>query len=718
MVGSIVLKVQEIMNKFLRTFLLFFVVGLAFGPVMAMEDDKQFAEQEKVAGSVVEQAEQYGQQAVFKKKKKKKKKKKHTVVQEEVSFVDPNETDIESLLTSEQANETDCKFLKNLAGFLFFHAQAIKGLQKIALIAPLMRDLEKYRFIGQDKNQGKVFGFGTYFSASQQERDSESLLYKKHPTHGVLLSLITPEGMAAGLQVGQFVLGDGDFESRCAILDRLLQSENEEVKNVAGYVKHFLYNQVLRSFCGRDLILAGACSKSALSEGTNIIDASFQENFSSKVCDVLKSIPYYAQTCELALKIHTLVNELGQGSKKVYGDDDWFVLITDELDLLIDKSTQLCEKVNQNASAYENLYKRVKAKLNETISVLMRKYLREKKPISELKTLGDLVFQEDNDAIILEKIKSKLQRAQIEYLDKSLNDIVALLNNRFSALEARVRNTQWQKQDTEERRTIQGILGAILQEDELLRKRLPQMISYKIDTEHVDSKEGDTNIGSFRKSKQKNKKNFGKKRVKTKKNNTKKKKAIVQSKEEVEEEQNNSYPVAGKDRLLKFPEQYDQRIHNWFNNDHTKNRGYDSVLYHSFSPVADNYIFSLGIQTKRPNKTHQGQIDTNYSLGGEIQYEDGHKDSVVFTCCQDPQGICYHRGFTEKKDNNLFKEYFANNYWEVIFRDEDPEQDAHLFKPLQQSDAIIEQDDELCVKIYDNRLGVRLVLYKPYKEIH
>jgi len=167
---------------------------------------------------------------------------------------------------------------------------------------------------------------------------------------------------------------------------------------------------------------------------------------------------------------------------------------------------------------------------------------------------------------------------------------------------------------------------------------------------------------------------------------------------------------------------YAQRVTRWFdtqtNDQEIQNTTKQNLLYHSFPLIADKYIFSLGIQTPWQNKTKPTQIDTNYSLGGEIIYPNGTCKTVVFTCCKDIHGTCYHRGFMVKEGNSLFDEYFQNSKWEIDFppftgglTEEKPTQ-IHL----PDNDVCVIEDNYLCVRIADIKNNVTIVLYKPYQD--
>ncbi len=137
-------------------------------------------------------------------------------------------------------------------------------------------------------------------------------------------------------------------------------------------------------------------------------------------------------------------------------------------------------------------------------------------------------------------------------------------------------------------------------------------------------------------------------------------------------------------------------------------------LYHTFCPLADKYIFRLGIKTDWHNRAYSGQVDDNYSLAGEIVHQNGTKETVVFTCCKDPKGVCYHRGYTKKNKSDLFMEYFKQGYWKIQRQlyPSGMKLVGVLPHMAQSAEDKILKDDDLLVRIWDARNRVTLILYK------
>lgn len=182
--------------------------------------------------------------------------------------------------------------------------------------------------------------------------------------------------------------------------------------------------------------------------------------------------------------------------------------------------------------------------------------------------------------------------------------------------------------------------------------------------------------------------------------------------------QNNTLPSPTVNKPATI---YAQRVARWFdeniNDQEVYNADAHSMLYHSFPLITDTYIFSLGIQTPWQNQTNPTQIDTNYSLGGEILYPDGNSKIVLFTCCKDVNNVCYHRGFALKKGNSLFNEYFQHSKWTIDFPPFDggvcDEKPTQMHVP--ENNAFIIKDNDLCVRIADLKNNVTIILYKPYQ---
>ncbi|HML19953.1 MAG TPA: ankyrin repeat domain-containing protein, partial [Candidatus Dependentiae bacterium] len=93
---------------------------------------------------------------------------------------------------------------------------------------------------------------------------------------------------------------------------------------------------------------------------------------------------------------------------------------------------------------------------------------------------------------------------------------------------------------------------------------------------------------------------------------------------------------------------YDKRVKRWFSPKFAQSQNKLDVLYHSFSPSADTFILHRGVRSPWQNRVYKEQVDMRYSLPGEIIFPDGTRRFVIFTCCLDPQGVCYHRGITYK----------------------------------------------------------------------
>ena len=162
---------------------------------------------------------------------------------------------------------------------------------------------------------------------------------------------------------------------------------------------------------------------------------------------------------------------------------------------------------------------------------------------------------------------------------------------------------------------------------------------------------------------------------------------------------------------------YDYRVLRWFfDEDFIVRNNFDSdkLLKHTFDFACDGYIFTYGIRQDWLNKTNPGQIDDVYYMGGEIIYPTGKKETVLFACCKDPAGTCYHRGI-EKKPSELFDEFKGSkfNYDYPSYYEPKPEEHSveYVIDDTLYSKECIENN--FYVSIKDNRNKVTLILFKP-----
>lgn len=164
--------------------------------------------------------------------------------------------------------------------------------------------------------------------------------------------------------------------------------------------------------------------------------------------------------------------------------------------------------------------------------------------------------------------------------------------------------------------------------------------------------------------------------------------------------------------------EYDQRITRWFDSNFTQDKDYNSILYHTYCPIADMLIKKYGNQTIRKNKTFNTQ-DTVYSTLGMIIYPNGSSQNVLFVNCYGQDGLCYHRGFEKMRtlmqstDSTLAS--FIDSVSSEI--DKDLKSKKFFLKDLYYSQYNLYQttnfkENHFCFHIKDPKNNVTLVLFK------
>lgn len=161
--------------------------------------------------------------------------------------------------------------------------------------------------------------------------------------------------------------------------------------------------------------------------------------------------------------------------------------------------------------------------------------------------------------------------------------------------------------------------------------------------------------------------------------------------------------------------EYDNRILRWFDADFAATQSQSSVVYHRANPLIDHFLKKLAKPEKRAKKQSDLE-DTVYSLMGEIHYFSGKKQTVRFTCCIDPQGICYHRGFDKVKGEESL---FTGNSYNVNFPPLVPYDTQSDFEekrvPLQN---LIKNptyyENQFCIRMSDKANSIKeIILFKP-----
>ncbi len=189
----------------------------------------------------------------------------------------------------------------------------------------------------------------------------------------------------------------------------------------------------------------------------------------------------------------------------------------------------------------------------------------------------------------------------------------------------------------------------------------------------------------------------------------------IKKKKKKKESKTESTIVATPSVGSQLPNYYDQRVARWFNNSFSQNESFESVMYHSFSSLIDNYLFTYGRTEERENGTRAGQMDTSYKLMGQVIFKGKVNRHVVFHATKDPRGVCYHRGL-EWKPDDVFTIFSAANFWQIdlTYKANSLARTdlGDYFSPISNKPDELIKETPFHVEIRDNRLGVSIILYK------
>lgn len=158
---------------------------------------------------------------------------------------------------------------------------------------------------------------------------------------------------------------------------------------------------------------------------------------------------------------------------------------------------------------------------------------------------------------------------------------------------------------------------------------------------------------------------------------------------------------------------YSQRLLNWFKRAQFSRRT-RSMLYHTYSPLADYFIEKYGPEVTQLNRT-TGLMDKAYYMSGQIDHKNGEIETVVFGICFGEDGLCYHRGFDKCQDSNLTKEFAASKY-NFDFPDLSTEQVIKRKHFIRCSKDICKDtcvESESSIEIKDSKNHVVITLFKP-----
>jgi len=144
-----------------------------------------------------------------------------------------------SQIVQEGTAEQKLKKLQTVANFLVFQAESYQSLKKMISVMEVLHELQPYRVIDAE---GKKF-LSAYRMSSDEDIGER---YTQENRDGRImnwLNVYLPEAQALALQVGHF-LDDWKLKSgaKAHLLDRYLQHESENIRAVAGLVKHYVYS--------------------------------------------------------------------------------------------------------------------------------------------------------------------------------------------------------------------------------------------------------------------------------------------------------------------------------------------------------------------------------------------------------------------------------------------------------------------------------------------
>jgi len=162
---------------------------------------------------------------------------------------------------------------------------------------------------------------------------------------------------------------------------------------------------------------------------------------------------------------------------------------------------------------------------------------------------------------------------------------------------------------------------------------------------------------------------------------------------------------------------YAQRVLKWFDPFYIAEELPDatSILYHTYSPLADLIIKKYGAMQLQPNQTNSDLIDSAYYMPGQIKHNNGDTETVVFCICFGDDGFCYHRGYSKVSEADLSPEIAKSKH-----RYDFPDLLAEIFtekKKIRASNDICKDTEytetATYVEIGDSVNEVTITLFKP-----
>ncbi len=306
----------------------------------------------------------------------------------------------------------------------------------------------------------------------------------------------------------------------------------------------------------------------------------------------------------------------------------------------------------------------------------------------------------------LERLIDRLESKQ-DYYQKLYTQLLLLSKNLYSKIEDRKNLNKFRL------KTAHSLINEILpcsiesSNPEFIRILQSIEIPWEESTQNVEEDKEDHPIKSQKKS------NHPKKSSKKKHRRPQRSK----SNEEKEEKQNHKKlekQIKDTTTYLNLP-QYSPRVLKWFKSEYTNDKKINSILYHTYNPIADILIKKYGVKRNRQNKTYNTQ-DTAYFMLGIIKYNDSSTQNVIFVNCYDHNNICYHRGIEHKNGQEIFNEVVKNN---VTFKFPEPKLDQfHTNKLiLSNSENYLYpekyfKENDFCIYMEDPKNEVSLILFK------
>ncbi len=532
------------------------------------------------------------------------------------------------------------------------------------------------------------------------------------------LIVYSPLGIACGMRFcplfKKFIRNIEELPEFNAVCDYFISrfGSESEVVGVVELIRHFLFSMVYAKthFTKLPCFIAG-WHKSFGDCTPQTFQKRFEKSFDTVVMDELFKHTQLIPLSNLLQKIN--LHYINDGSKNA-NDDSFDINVTDEFENVINDLEQLCLTIKADKLRYIELYKACKIEFETLANQAQRKSMW----MFVTHYFAYTIFSFDSHIINMPPDKNK------DYpLPQELT-----FNEQFSLVYSGTPFTL---------KTVHAWLDNRIYRDQVLDTK--QLFADKNSQDaHTPAKikSGSKPVQMKKKPEQKKPK---------KKNNSKLKspstKEEISADEEeilIEEEQgldleqedtvqineqlsnttnNNSKQEREEQALDTISQhQYAQRILSWFNNANLAQETFESVLYHGFSLLVDDYLFSRGRTESRPNVTRAGQMDTVYKLVGQIIFKGNVRKHVVFHATKDPQGICYHRGL-EWREGNLFDTHIAPSFWNISPQYKSNSTAArHLqneYKPTNSNtNDVIEEENDLLIQIRDNRLGITIILYK------